>query len=273
VLFAYVATAFSVHVPWGEVLASTFIPRVSWNRDLILMLVAVLGTTISPYLFFWQASLEVEERRIKERKKEAALPSSEASARRRFQPIVFDTWVGMVLSNLIGFFIIVATAATLHAHGTGTIGTAADAAEALRPLAGPLTFLLFSLGIVGTGMLAIPALAGSAAYAIAETFGWKGSLGMLPRRARNFYLLIAGATLIGALGAMTPIDPIKLLIWCAVINGIVAVPLMAGMMIVVSNRKIMGKFAASRTLAIFGWLATLFMGVVVAAFFLATVMS
>jgi NRAMP (natural resistance-associated macrophage protein)-like metal ion transporter len=273
VLFGYVATAFSVHVAWGEVLASTFIPRVSWNRDVILMLVAVLGTTISPYLFFWQASLEVEERRIKERKKEAPLPSGEAPARRRFQPIVFDTWVGMVLSNLVGFFIIVATAATLHARGTGTIRTAADAAEALRPLAGPLTFLLFSLGIIGTGMLAIPALAGSAAYAIADTFGWKGSLGMLPRRAREFYLLIAGATLIGALGAMTPIDPIKLLVWCAVFNGIVAVPLMVGMMIVVSNRKIMGKFAASRILAIFGWLATLFMGVVVVAFFVATVMG
>jgi NRAMP (natural resistance-associated macrophage protein)-like metal ion transporter len=273
VLFAYVATAFSVHVPWGEVLAATFIPHVSWNRDFILMLVAVMGTTISPYLFFWQASLEVEERRIKERNKEAPLENGEASAQQRFRPIVIDTWVGMGLSNIIGFFIIVATAATLHSHGTSTIGTAADAAEALRPLAGEFAFLLFSLGIIGTGLLAIPALAGSAAYAVAETFGWKGSLGMLPRRARGFYLIIGGATLIGALGAMTPIDPIRMLVWSAVINGIVAVPLMVAMMLVIANPAIMGKFAASRMLAIFGWLATLLMGAVVAAFFVTAAMG
>jgi NRAMP (natural resistance-associated macrophage protein)-like metal ion transporter len=268
ILLAYVATVFTVHVPWDEVLAATFIPRLSWNRDVILMLVAVLGTTISPYLFFWQASLEVEERRIKERKKEAPLQNSEQSAERRYRPIVIDTWAGMVLSNVIGFFIIVATAATLHAHGATTIGTAADAAEALRPLAGPLAFLLFSLGIIGTGLLAVPALAGSAAYAVVETFGWKGSLGMLPGRAREFYLILGGATLIGSLGALTPIDPIRMLVWSAVLNGIVAVPLMAAMMVVIANRAIMGKFAATRTLAIFGWAATLLMGVVVAAFFL-----
>jgi NRAMP (natural resistance-associated macrophage protein)-like metal ion transporter len=270
VLFAYVATAFSIHVPWGDVLAATLVPGISWNRDFILMLVAVMGTTISPYLFFWQASLEVEERRLKERRKEAPLQNRDRSAQMRFRPIVIDTWVGMALSNLIGFFIIVATAATLHAHGTTTIGTAADAAEALRPLAGPLTFLLFSLGIIGTGLLAIPALAGSAAYAIAETFGWKGSLGILPRRAPGFYLIIGGATLIGSLGATTPIDPIRMLIWSAVLNGIVAVPLMVAMMMVISQPAIMGKFTASRLLATFGWLATLFMAVVVAAFFLAS---
>ena len=183
VLFAYVAAAFSLRLPWGEVLASTFIPRLSWQRDFVVMVVAVLGTTISPYLFFWQASLEVEERRVMERKKEAPLQNGNASARRRFEPIVIDTWTGMALSNIIGFFIIVTTAATLHAHGIDKIGTAADAAEALRPVAGRAAFLLFSLGIVGTGLLAIPALAGSAAYAIAETFGWKGSLGLRPQRA------------------------------------------------------------------------------------------
>jgi NRAMP (natural resistance-associated macrophage protein)-like metal ion transporter len=270
VLFAYVATAFSIHVPWSEVVTATFVPRLSWNRGFILMLVALLGTTISPYLFFWQASLEVEERRVRERKKEAALRNGERSAQRRFQPIVIDTWIGMALSNLIGFFIIVTTAATLHAHGTTTIGSAADAAEALRPLAGPLTFLLFSLGIIGTGLLAIPALAGSAAYAIAETLGWKNSLGLLPRRAPGFYLIIGAATLVGSIGAVTPLDPIRMLIWSAVLNGIVAVPLMIAMMMVIGQTRIMGKFAASRTLAAFGWLATLLMGVVVGAFFLAS---
>ena len=271
VLFAYVAAAFSVHIGWGEVLASTFIPRVTWDHDFILMLVAVLGTTISPYLFFWQASLEVEERRIKERKKEAPLPNGARSAGARFAPIVIDTWVGMALSNIVGFFIIVTTAATLHAHDVSKIGTAAEAAEALRPLAGSLAFFLFSLGIVGTGLLAIPALAGAAAYAIGETLGWKSSLGLRLGRARGFYLIVGGATLIGSLGAMSPVNPITMLVWSAVVNGVVAVPLMVGMMMVITNRAIMGKFAASRVLATFGWLATLLMGLVVAALLFTTV--
>jgi NRAMP (natural resistance-associated macrophage protein)-like metal ion transporter len=271
VLFAYVATAFTVHVPWHEVLLATFIPHLSWNRDVILMLVAVLGTTISPYLFFWQASLEVEERRIMERRKTAPLKNGAVSARRRFGPIVVDTWAGMMLSNVIGFFIIVTTAATLHAHGVTTIDTAAAAAEALRPLAGEFAFLLFAIGIIGTGLLAVPALAGSAAYAIADAFGWKNSLGLAPRRARDFYVIIAAATLIGAFGALLPINPIRMLVWSAVFNGIVAVPLMAGMMVVVTSRKIMGKFTASRLLGVFGWLATLFMGAVVTAFFFASI--
>jgi NRAMP (natural resistance-associated macrophage protein)-like metal ion transporter len=272
-LFAYVATAMVVRVPWSEVLLATLIPHLPLNRDAILMLVAVLGTTISPYLFFWQASLEVEERRIKERRKAAPLNNDDASARRRFGPIVVDTWIGMVLSNVIGFFIIVATAATLHAHGTMTIDTAAAAAEALRPLAGELAFLLFAIGIIGTGLLAIPALAGSAAYATAEAFGWKNSLGLAPWRAQGFYVIIAAATLLGSFGALLPINPIRMLVWSAVFNGIVAVPLMAGMMVVVTSRKIMGNFPASRLLAGFGWLATLFMGTVVAAFFLASIIG
>jgi NRAMP (natural resistance-associated macrophage protein)-like metal ion transporter len=268
VLFAYVATAFSVEIPWGEVLTSTFVPRVAWDRDTILLLVAVLGTTISPYLFFWQASLEVEERRIKERRKEAPLKNAATEVRKRFRPIVIDTWAGMTLSNIIGFFIIVTTATTLHANGGAQIGTAADAAEALRPLAGPFAFLLFSLGIIGTGLLALPALAGSVAYAGADLFGWKNSLGVQPRRARSFYLMIGAATVFGALGALSPINPITMLVWSAVFNGIVAVPLMVGMMLVITNTQIMGKFAASRTLAVFGWLATVLMTAVVAAFFL-----
>jgi len=270
-LFAYVATAFTVHVSWSDVLASTFVPRILWDRAFILMLVAVLGTTISPYLFLWQASLEVEERRIKERRKEAPLKSGSASVRRRFEPIVIDTWIGMALSNIVGFFIIVTTAATLHAHGVRNIGSAAEAAEALRPFAGPLAFLLFALGIVGTGLLAIPALAGSAAYAIAETFGWNGSLGLGLQRAPRFYLVVATATLIGCIGAVIPVDPIAMLVWSAVVNGIVAVPLMVGMMMVVTSRKIMGKFAASRLLAMFGWAATGLMGAIVAALLLTSV--
>lgn len=271
VLFAYVAAAFSIHVPWGKVMGATVLPHFSWDRNLIVMLVAVLGTTISPYLFFWQASLEVEERRVKERRKEAPLRDGEQAAQQRFRPIVVDTWIGMAFSNVVGFFIIVSTAATLHAHGTVNIATAADAAEALRPLAGPLAFVLFSLGIIGTGLLAIPALAGSAAYAVAETFGWKNSLGMQPSRARGFYLIIGGATLLGAIGAMTKLDPIRMLVWSAVLNGIVAVPLMAMMMVLITNHRIMGKFAASRKLAIFGWLATLLMSVVIAVFFLSSI--
>ncbi|MBV1697449.1 MAG: divalent metal cation transporter [Hyphomicrobiales bacterium] len=271
VLFAYVATAFSIRVPWGQVAAATLIPHISWSRDQILMLVAVLGTTISPYLFFWQASLEVEERRIKQNKKEATLKINNRLAKQRFQPIVIDTWAGMALSNIIGFFIIVATAATLHAHGTSTIGTAADAAEALRPLAGPFAFLLFSVGIIGTGLLAIPALAGSAAYAIAETFGWKNSLGLPPTRARGFYFIVGGSTLLGAIGAMTRLDPIRMLVWSAVLNGIVAVPLMVMMMLLITNSRIMGNFIASRMLAIFGWLATLLMSAAVTVFFLSSI--
>jgi Mn2+/Fe2+ NRAMP family transporter len=171
----------------------------------------------------------------------------------------------MVLSNIIGFFIIVTTAATLHAHGVTHIGTAAQAAEALRPLAGPFTFLLFSAGIIGTGLLAVPVLAGSAGYAVAEAFGWEGSLEMPARSAPGFYLVVTAATLAGLAAALTPLDPIRMLFWSAVVNGIVAVPLMVAMMLVVASSKIMGRFAASRTLMIFGWGATALMGVVVAA--------
>ena len=177
VLFAYVATAFTIRIPWGEVAAATFLPQVSWNRDYMLMLVAIFGTTISPYMFFWQASLEAEERKLRAKTtSNTAASTAKRLGRREGFRIGLDTTTGMVLSNIIGFFIIVTTAATLHAHGKTHIDTAAQAAEALRPLAGPLAFLLFSFGIIGTGLLAVPVLAGSAGYAVAETFGWKGSL-------------------------------------------------------------------------------------------------
>jgi NRAMP (natural resistance-associated macrophage protein)-like metal ion transporter len=267
VLFAYVATAFSVKIPWGEVAAATFIPHISFTRDFTLMLVAIFGTTISPYMFFWQASLEAEERKLRDK---AARSSKAHMNRTHMGPqdatrIGLDTTAGMLLSNVIGFFIIVTTAATLHAHGHTRIETAQQAAQVLRPLAGPLAFFLFSLGIIGTGLLAVPVLAGSAGYAVAESLGWPSSLEMPARRAPGFYLVVAAATLGGLGTALTPLDPIRMLFWSAVVNGIVAVPLMIAMMVVVGSRKIMGKFAASRALMIFGWGATVLMLVVVAA--------
>ena len=266
-LFAYVATAFTVRIPWGQVLAATFVPRLTWDRDFMLMLVAIFGTTISPYMFFWQASLEAEGRKLRSKASTAAaaaaLPNRLAD-KDSFR-IGIDTTTGMVLSNLIGFFIIVTTGATLHAHGITQIGTAQQAAQALRPLAGPLAFVLFALGIVGTGLLAVPVLAGSAGYAVAECFGWEGSLELPARGAPGFYLTVAAATLAGLGAALTPLDPIRMLFWSAVVNGVVAVPLMVAMMIVVASRKIMGKFAASRALMIGGWGATALMAVVVAA--------
>jgi NRAMP (natural resistance-associated macrophage protein)-like metal ion transporter len=268
VLFAYVVAAFSIRIPWGEVLAATFLPHLSWDRDYTLMLVAIFGTTISPYMFFWQASLEAEERKLRSKTTNGAASNVKRLSARQTTRIGLDTNTGMILSNVIGFFIIVTTAATLHAHGKTHIGTAAEAAEALRPLAGPLTFILFSLGIIGTGLLAVPVLAGSAAYAVAESFGWEGSLEMPARKAPGFYLIVAAATISGLLVALTPLDPIRMLFWSAVVNGVVAVPLMVAMMVVVASRGIMGKFAASRALMVFGWFATALMAVVVAAMLL-----
>jgi NRAMP (natural resistance-associated macrophage protein)-like metal ion transporter len=268
-LFAYVAAAFSVHVAWDQVVVATFIPRLSWDRDLTLMLVAIFGTTISPYMFFWQASHEAEDRSLRSNAgASAASLTRKRLALRDASRIRFDTVTGMIYSNLIGFFIIVTTGATLHAHGITQIDTAEQAAEALRPLAGPLAFFLFSIGIIGTGLLAVPVLAGSAAYAVAESFGWRGSLELPARSAPGFYLIVAAATIAGLVAALTPLNPIRMLFWSAVVNGVVAVPLMAGMMIVVANRKIMGAFAASRLLMIGGWAATALMSVVVAAMLL-----
>jgi Mn2+/Fe2+ NRAMP family transporter len=232
VLFAYVIAAFSIRIPWGEMLAATFLPRLEWNRDYMLMLVAIFGTTISPYMFFWQASLEAEDRKLRgESSNGAASYIAKRLAPGESRRIAIDTTLGMMLSNAIGFFIIVTTAATLHVHGKTHIGTAAEAAEALRPLAGPLTFFLFSIGINGTGLLAVPVLAGSAAYAVAESLGWEGSLEMPARSAPGFYLIVGAATIAGLLVALTPLDPIRMLFWSAVVNGIVAVPLIAAIML------------------------------------------
>ena len=269
VLFAYVAAAFSISLPWTEVLAATFIPRLPWDKDFMLTLVAIFGTTISPYMFFWQASLEVEERKLRTNSTSNAATTRKRLPQRDEARIRFDTAAGMVYSNLIGFFIIVTTAATLHAHGITQISTAEQAAEALRPLAGVLTFFLFALGIIGTGLLAVPVLAGSAAYALTESLGWRASLEMPVRRAPGFYFIIAAATIAGLVAALSPFNPIRMLFWSAVVNGVVAVPVMAAMMLVVGSRNIMGAFAASRLLMIFGWAATALMALVVAAMLIA----
>ncbi len=261
VLFVYVAAAFSVQVPWLHVLKSVLWPQLSLNRNMLLTIVAVFGTTISPYLFFWQASQEAEESHLSHRRRQAAAPLS-ASA---FRHIARDTWTGMIVSNLIAFFIIVTTAATLHAHGLTQITTAAEAAEALRPIAGVFTFALFAAGIIGTGLLAVPVLAGSAAYAVAESFHLRGSLELPANRALGFYAIVSAATLAGAGLTLTSIDPIAMLFWTAVINGVVAVPIMAVMMIVIAPRGGKRTLALPAWLHTLGWLGTLLMALTVAA--------
>jgi NRAMP (natural resistance-associated macrophage protein)-like metal ion transporter len=265
-LFAYVATAFVVHMPWGKVAYNTFVPTVSFDKDFIVLVVAILGTTISPYLFFWQASEEADEERIDPQ----AHPLKEETrriARREFRRIEIDTYIGMGLSNLIGLFIIITTAATLNAHGITNIQTSEQAAQALRPIAGDFAFVVFALGILGTGLLAVPVLAGSAAYALAETMRWNIGLDRRPQDAKRFYATIVGGTIIGIGINFIDIDPIKALFWSAVVNGIVAVPLMVVMMVMTMQPKIMGRFTLPRPLQIVGWLSTGVMAVTVAAMF------
>ena len=264
-LFAYVLAVMMVHVPWGEALKGTVIPRVSFESDYLTTLIAIFGTTISPYLFFWQASQEVEE--VKTTPAEAPLKQASEQAPKQLQRIRFDTYIGMGFSNLIAFFIILTAAATLHAHGKTDIKTAADAAEALRPIAGNFAFLLFASGIVGTGLLAIPVLAGSAAYAVGEALKWPTGLERKPLEARGFYLILGTATLIGLAINFTPIDPVQALFGAAVVNGIVAPPVMVMMMLLSSNRRVMRQFTISRRLKILGWLATALMALATIGFF------
>lgn len=264
-LFAYVATALVIAVPWGAVLLQTVVPSLQFNRDYILAIVAVLGTTISPYLFFWQSSQEAED----EREDPDAHPLLEApdEAPAEIQRIRVDTYLGMFFSNAIGWFIIITVAATLHLHGITDIASSAQAAEALRPIAGPFAFGLFALGIIGTGMLAVPVLSGSAAYALAETLQWPSGLARLPFQAKAFYGTIAVATLIGVAFNLLPIDPMKALFWAAVLNGVVAVPIMVITMIMARQRQVMGNFTLPRFLHGMGWLATAVMAAVVVALF------
>ncbi len=267
-LFAYVATAFTVNIPWSIALLATIWPKATINADYFLMVVAVLGTTISPYLFFWQASQEVEEMH----KGKARRPLRELSrgGDPELDRIKIDTTVGMFLSNTIAFFIILTTASVLHAHGVTNITSATQAAEALRPLAGDATFALFALGIIGTGLLAVPVLAGSAAYGVSEVFGWHATLEAKAPDAVGFYSIIAAATAIGFGLGFTGIDAIHMLVWSAVLNGIVAVPIMAMMMVIVANPKLMGRFKARSWLVALGWIGTALMGVAVIALFWST---
>ena len=260
VLLFYVAAAFSVRIPWGEVVHATFVPTFSFDSDVLLMVVAVFGTTISPYLFFWQASQEAEESRLSHRH---MYSGDRVLKKNSFRAIATDTWVGMFFSNAIAFFIIVTTAATLHSHGVTHIDTAAQAAEALRPIGGPLTFALFSAGIIGTGLLAVPVLAGSAAYAVAEVFKLPGSLELPANRAIGFYAIVAAATLGGAGLLATNIDPIAMLFWAAVINGIVAVPIMFATMVVVASKRQRRRIALPKWLILLGWLAAALMAIAV----------
>jgi NRAMP (natural resistance-associated macrophage protein)-like metal ion transporter len=262
-LLAYVATAFVVNVPWGEVAYRTLLPSISFQAAYVVAVVAVFGTTISPYLFFWQASQEVEEQRAA--KGEEPLKHAPEQARMQLRRIQQDTYIGMGVSNLVAFFIMLTAIVTLRMHGVTDIQTSAEAAQALRPLAGDFAFALFAAGIIGTGLLAVPILAGSAAYAVAEAFQWKIGLGRPPTRARGFYTLLTTATLLGVALNFTSIDPIKALFWSAVINGIIAVPIMAVMMMLAVKPEVMGAFVIGRRLRILGWLATTVMALMVLA--------
>ena len=264
-LFAYVATALTVKIPWSAALLAAVWPKATINADYLLMVVAVLGTTISPYLFFWQASQEVEE--MNQGKIRRPLRELARGGVTEIDRIKLDTTVGMIFSNVIAYFIILTTASVLNAHGITNINSATQAAEALRPLAGDFTFLLFALGIIGTGMLAIPVLAGSAAYGVSEAFGWQATLEAKAPDAVGFYTIIAAATVIGFGLGFTGIDSIHMLVWSAVLNGIVAVPIMAMMMVIVANPKLMGRFKASRRLIILGWIGTALMALAVVALF------
>jgi NRAMP (natural resistance-associated macrophage protein)-like metal ion transporter len=253
-LFAYVATVFVVGAPWSEVARDLVVPRISFSGEYLTVVVAVFGTTISPYLFFWQAAEEVEEQ--KEDPIARPLLRAPRQAEKELTRIHLDTFIGMAFSNVIALFIVLTTAATLHAHGVTNIETSSQAAEALRPIAGDFAFTVFALGIVGTGLLAVPVLAGSAAYALGETMKWKVGLAHEPGRAPAFYLTIIVATGVGAALNYTPIDPIKALFWSAVINGVTAVPLMAMIVLLASRRKIMGEFTIPSWQKVLGWIGT-----------------
>jgi NRAMP (natural resistance-associated macrophage protein)-like metal ion transporter len=264
-LFAYVGVVLSVDVQWGQVLAGIALPRVDLSAPALTLVVAIFGTTISPYLFFWQAAQEVEESAAAASGRKGA---HAASTGRQLQRIELDTIAGMTFSNLIALAIIVSAAATLHPAGITHIESSAQAAEALRPIAGPFAFALFCLGIVGTGMLAVPVLAGSAAYAVAETFRWKHGLDLKPHQARGFYAIVALATAGGVGLNFLGIDPIRALVWAAVINGVAAVPIMAVMMLLAADRRVLGKFTVRRWLKLAGWLAMATMAAAVVAMLL-----
>jgi Mn2+/Fe2+ NRAMP family transporter len=257
-LLAYAAVLFTVHVPWGQVALRTVWPRLTLNSDTAAMVVAVFGTTISPYLFFWQASEEVEDMQAKPAA--APLVRDARKAGPELRRIRWDTWSGMLYSNITAYFIILATAVTLNVAGITDINTAAQAASALRPLAGDFAYILFALGILGVGLIGVPVLAGSAAYALSEAMSWKWGLERKATDARGFYGVIAVSVLAGLGIQYLPISPMKALFWSAVINGVVAVPLMVVIILLATNKSVMGAFTVSRSLIILGWIATAVMG-------------
>ena len=264
-LFAYVATVFIVGVPWRQAAVGILLPHLHFSAGYLTVVVAMFGTTISPYLFFWQASEEVEQE--KEHDDARPLKIAPEQAPSELRRIRADTYVGMAFSNLVALAIVITTAATLHAHGVTNIETSAEAATALKPVAGPFAFTVFALGIIGTGLLALPVLAGSTAYALGEAFDWPVGLALKAKRAKAFYGMIAAAMVVGGLLNFSPIDPIKALFWSAVVNGVVAAPVMAMMMVLASRRAVMGQFALQPGLKALGWTATLAMLLAAGAMF------
>jgi NRAMP (natural resistance-associated macrophage protein)-like metal ion transporter len=260
-LFAYFGTVMVVDIPWGEAALGFLVPTLSSEPAFWTTVVAIFGTTISPYLFFWQASQEAEDTKEEPRRK--PLLQAPRQGPDAIERIRVDTYLGMAFSNTVALAIMITTAATLHAAGITVVESSSQAAEALRPVAGPFAFTLFALGVVGTGLLAVPVLAGSAAYALGEARKWPTGLARRPRQAKAFYLALASATFVGILINFSPIDPIKALYWSAVINGIVAVPVMAIMMLMAADPKVMGEFTISAAMRVFGWGATLVMALAV----------
>ncbi len=264
-LLAYVGVAFAAHIDWLAALRSTVLPTIHWSKDYVTTIVAILGTTISPYLFFWQADQEVEEiRRVAADKPLRIAPEQSRAQIRRLR---VDTFVGMGFSNLIAFFMILATAATLHAHGITTIETTSQAAQALQPIAGRFAFVLFAAGIVGTGLLALPVLAGSAAYAVASLFRLRKGLDQPLSAAKPFYAILAVAMVVGLSISLSDLNPIKALYWSAVINAVISVPIMVAVMIAASQRRLMSSLVLPTRWKLLGWAATLVMAVATVAMF------
>jgi len=250
VLFAYVLASFFANVDWWQALKVTLVPHLEWSRGFLAVLVGILGTTISPYLFFWQAAEEVEEDRLKG---QTTLAQRRGASPKELKDARTDTLIGMFFSNFIMYFIILTTGATLHAHGQTNITTAREAAEALRPLAGNGAYLLFTIGLIGTGMLGVPVLVGSSAYAVAEAANWRGSMSDRPKKARAFYGVMAVAMALGLALNYLGLNAVKMLFWSAVINGLLAPPLILLVILLTSNRKVMGEQVNSPALRYLGW--------------------
>ena len=271
-LLAYAAVLFTGGIDWGRVLTDSLVPRLSAGSDYWMMIVAVLGTTISPYLFFWQASQEAEGHAQRgEAGENGAHDMDTAHARAHLKRIRIDTWAGMLFSNVIAFCIMLTAALALHSHGITQVETTEQAAQALRPLVGELAYVLFTAGLIGTGLLAVPVLAGSSAYAMAEALGWPSGLEKTTAQARGFYAVLVASVLVGVALNLNDVDPVQELLWAAVLNGIAAVPIMVVTMHMAASKAMMGRFAIGRRLGVGGWLATALMAVASVAFLVSLV--